>query len=45
LATTGAAIALPSVAVATQIKHRTAGRKVADTLAKQFGIGKWQRFG
>jgi hypothetical protein len=45
LATTGAAIALPAVAVSTQIKHRTAGRKVAETLAKEFGTGKWHRFG
>ena len=45
LATTGAAIALPAVAVATQIKHRTAGRKVAETLAKEFGAGKGHRLG
>ena len=36
---------LPGVAAATQIKHRTAGRKVAETLAKEFGTGKWPRFG
>ena len=45
LATTGAAIALPAVAVATQIKHRTAGRKVTETLTKEFETGKWHRFG
>jgi hypothetical protein len=45
LATTGTAIALPAVAVATQIKHRTAGRKVAETLAKEFETSQWHRFG
>jgi hypothetical protein len=45
LATTGAAIALPAVAVATQIKYGTAGSKVAETLAKEFGTGTWHRFG
>jgi hypothetical protein len=45
LATTGAAIALPAITVAAKIKHRAAGRQVADTLAKEFGTGKWHRFG
>jgi len=45
LATTGAAIALPAVAVATQIKHRTAGRKVTDALAKDLGRGTRHQFG
>jgi hypothetical protein len=38
-------MALPAIAVATQIKHRTAGRKVAEALAKEFGTGKWHQFG
>lgn len=45
LATTGAAIPLPPVAVAAQIKYRTARRKMTETLAKDFATGKWHRFG
>jgi hypothetical protein len=44
-AATGAAITLATITVTAQIKHRTAGRKVAETLAKEFGTGKWHRFG
>jgi len=44
LTAAGTTIALPAITVATQIKHRAAGRKLADTLAKDFGTGNRHRF-
>jgi len=42
---TGTAIALAPVTVATQIKQRAAGRKVARPLAKSCGMSNRHRFG
>jgi len=43
--TSGAAILLTSITTAAEIKHCAAGGKVAETLAKEFGTGRWHRFG
>jgi len=45
LTTMLAAIALATVRMTTEIKHRTAGREVANTLAKNGGTRNRHRYG